>query len=96
MDSLQWAKGHHISPYGPIEVSWEKTREAYILEFDIPENTSASVFIPAKAEIDITESDRESSKTLQDAYGISFIGMENGNAVLNVGSGHYKFVSKHE
>ena len=96
MDSLQWAKGHHISPYGSIEVSWEKTKDAYILEFDIPENTSASVFIPAKAEIDIKESARESSKALQDAHGVSFIGMENGNAVLNVGSGHYKFVSKHE
>jgi alpha-L-rhamnosidase len=96
LDSLQWAKGHHISPYGSIEVSWEKTKDSYILEIDIPENTSASVIIPARSENDITENARESGKALQDARGVSFIGMENGNAVLNVGSGHYKFVTKHE
>jgi len=96
MDSLRWAKGYHISPYGPIEVSWEKTREACTLEIDIPENTSASVFIPAKAEINITENAGEGGKALKDAHGVRFKGMENGSAVLNVGSGHYKFVSKQE
>jgi len=46
IDSLQWARGYHITPYGPIEVSWRKTRESFTLEVDIPENTSATVFMP--------------------------------------------------
>ncbi len=46
IDSLQWARGYHISPYGPIEVSWKKTKESFTLEVDIPENTSATVIMP--------------------------------------------------
>lgn len=94
IDSLQWAKGYHISPYGKIEVSWEKTKETFTLEIDIPENTSATVFMPAKAETDITESTQKGGKTLQDVPGVTFIRMENEKAVLSVGSGHYAFVSK--
>ncbi len=48
IDSLQWAKGYHISPYGPIEVSWKKTKESFTLEIDIPENTSATVIMPGR------------------------------------------------
>jgi len=96
IDSLQWAKGHHISPYGRIEVSWKKTKGSITLEVDIPENTSASVFIPAKEEADITESTVQGNKPLEEVHGVTFLGMENGSAVLRVGSGHYTFVSKYE
>jgi alpha-L-rhamnosidase len=96
IDSLQWARGYHISPYGKIEVSWENTKNSLTLEVDIPENTSASVFIPATSEADFKESTVEGGNQIQDVHGVTFIRMENGSAVLRVGSGHYTFVSNHK
>ncbi len=89
IDSLQWALGYHISPYGKIEVSWEKTEESFILEVDIPENTSATVFIPASSKTDITES----GISILDSKEIQLRGFENGQAEIEIGSGKYKFYS---
>lgn len=93
IDELMWAKGYHISPFGKIEVSWGKNRESYTLEIDIPENSSATVFIPAASEDDVTESGFGSGKSPGDVHGVSFLKMENGYAIFRLSSGHYKFVS---
>ena len=86
-DSLQWAKGHHISPYGKINVSWKKTDKIYSLELTIPDNTSATVFIPAKAKSDILEN----SKPVTSDEEIQLLGFKNNVAELRLGSGNYHF-----
>lgn len=88
-DSLQWAKGHHVSSYGNINVSWKKTDEIYSLELTVPDNTSATVFIPAKAESDIWEN----NKPISSFEEIELLRFENNIAVLRLGSGAYQFTS---
>ncbi len=89
IDSLQWAKGHHISSYGAIEVNWIKTKDSFTLEVKIPENTTASVFVPAKSKADI----KESNESIIHNQKIQLEGFENNCAELRMGSGHYKFYS---
>jgi len=87
IDSLQWSKGHHISPYGIVEISWIKSEDSYALEVNIPENTTATLFIPAKSEADIIEN----NMAITNSQEIKLLGIENYCAELRIGSGHYKF-----
>jgi alpha-L-rhamnosidase len=89
LDSLQWAEGYHVSPYGKITVSWAKTGESFKLEADIPENTSASVFIQAKSVNDITEN----GVNITENKDIRLVRFENNYAVLEIASGFYTFNS---
>ena len=86
-DSLQWAKGHHVSSYGKINVSWVKTDEDYLLELTVPHNTSSTVFIPARAVSDILEN----NKPIKSSGEIKLLGFENNIAELRLGSGAYQF-----
>jgi len=89
LDSLQWAKGYHVSPYGEISVSWTKTGESFNLEVDIPENTTASVFLQADSVDDITEN----GVNITENKDIRLIRFENNYAELEIGSGFYTFNS---
>ena len=86
-DSLQWAKGHHVSSYGKINVSWVKTDEDYLLELTVPHNTSSTLFIPARAVSDILEN----NKPIKSSGEIKLLGFENNIAELRLGSGAYHF-----
>jgi alpha-L-rhamnosidase len=86
-DSLQWAKGHHVSPYGNINVSWKKTDKIYSLELTVPDNTTATVFIPVKVGSDIWEN----NKPIASAKEIRLLGFKNNIAELKIGSGTYQF-----
>ncbi len=86
-DSLQWAKGHHVSSYGKINVSWLKTDEDYLLELTVPHNTSSTLFIPARAVSDILEN----NKPIKSSGEIKLLGFENNIAELRLGSGAYHF-----
>lgn len=89
IDSLQWAKGYHISPYGKISVSWVKTKDFFNLELEIPENTSATVILPFNTIDDITENEIK----ITDNKDIQLKSFENNIAELKIGSGYYKFKS---
>jgi alpha-L-rhamnosidase len=60
------------------------------LETTIPSNTSATVYLPAHAASDITESGRE----LNQSQGVKFLRMVGDRAILAVESGTYHFNSK--
>jgi alpha-L-rhamnosidase len=53
----------------------------------IPDNTSATVFIPAKAKSDILEN----SKSITSGEEIQLLGFKNNVAELRLGSGNYHF-----
>lgn len=89
VDSLKWAKGYHNSAYGKIEVSWQKSNEIYTLKLTIPENSTATVFIPAKSESDISENNIPVTRNNE----IELVSFENNRARLKIGSGRYKFQS---
>ena len=87
---VTWAKCAYKSIHGRIAVEWHKTDDKFSLNLTIPANTSATVFIPAKNARDVTESGAAARK----AKGVNFLRQEDGNAVFEVSSGNYQFVSE--
>jgi alpha-L-rhamnosidase len=86
---LTWVKCHHDSPYGRIVSNWKREGDKLIMEVTIPDNTTATVYVPAKAEAGVTESGTPTMK----AKGVQFLRMEHSAAVYAVGSGTYRFHS---
>ena len=87
---LKWVKGSYETVSGTISVEWKKENGSFALKISIPANTSATVYLPAKAEKLVTESGKRAVKS----KGIKFLRMEKDRAVYEVGSGEYNFVSK--
>jgi alpha-L-rhamnosidase len=86
---LTSARGAYESVYGKIVSDWRKEEDNIFRQhISIPVNTTATVYIPADSKWAVTESDQFAHL----AEGVRFVGMEEGNAVFNVGSGDYQFV----
>ena len=87
---LTSAKAGFESLYGHISSQWYLDNDDLHLKIEIPANTTATLYLPAR---DITGV-QESGKTPKKENGIAFIKMDNGRAVYKIGSGKYEFVSK--
>jgi alpha-L-rhamnosidase len=87
---LKWVKASYRSPYGVIASEWKKTGGNFEWELEIPANTTATAFVPAKSAEAVTEG----GKPVAQAGGIEFVNMEAGCAVFRVGSGKYSFASR--
>jgi alpha-L-rhamnosidase len=87
---ITFAKGELESMYGRIASSWRLEDSRFRLSVAVPANTTATVYIPAASEQDVTERGKPASQ----AEGVKFLRMENGAAVFEVGSGNYEFASK--
>jgi len=81
------AKASLESPYGLISSQWKKTGGSFRLTVEIPANTLASIWLPARQASVITESGHAVSKDSS----IIFDGYRDGRAVFEVGSGKYSF-----
>ncbi len=86
---LRSAKAYHKSMYGTIVSDWKMSEGEFRWGIEVPVNTAATVHIPAADAAAISES----GKPVADAKGVRLVGMENGRAVLEIGSGCYSFVS---
>ena len=84
---LTWVKCSYDSIHGSIVSNWKRDGTKLAMEVTIPSNTTATVYVPAKDEASVTESDTPASK----ANGIKYLRMENGAAVYAAGSGTYRF-----
>ncbi|MDD6210224.1 MAG: glycoside hydrolase family 78 protein [Bacteroidales bacterium] len=94
---LTFVKASTETLYGTIASEWEKHGNEFILTVNIPANTTAEVSMPATEQSTITESDKalvSNGKKAADAPSIQFIGMREGRAYFNVGSGTYTFTVK--
>jgi len=89
-DGLTWAKTSYDSINGKIATAWKREGKRLTLEVVVPANTTATVCIPARDEAGVTEQ----GGLLAKADGVKFLRMENQNAVLEVGSGTFKFASE--
>ena len=87
---LKWVKGSYKTVSGLISVEWEHNNGTFALTVIIPANTTATIYIPATKEKDVTESGKRTAKS----NGIKFLRIENDKAIYEVGSGEYKFLSK--
>ena len=81
---VTWVKASYESLRGEIEVKWQRTKNRFQLEVEIPANTTAVIVVPAA-----------SAAAVQAPRGATFLGWENGHARYATGSGEYKFVAKH-
>ena len=87
---LTFAEARTESLYGTISSRWEKTNGIVQMNVTIPVNSTATVYVPATYVKNVTENGVAISK----ADGVKFLKMEGANAVLQVQSGVYQFVSR--
>jgi hypothetical protein len=78
------------SPFGRIASQWRRAGDRLTLTATIPNNTTATVHVPAKEAAAVTES----GKPAAESAGVRFLRMENGAAVFAIGSGTYRFQSQ--
>jgi alpha-L-rhamnosidase len=98
---LTWARGSYDSAHGRIVSHWKMEGMTLTMEVTIPPNTTATVHVPvtpkpgeggpANSDSVVTESGRPAAE----APGVTFLRMEKDAAVYEVGSGTYRFASKH-
>lgn len=86
---LEHASAGYESPYGTIKCEWRKNGENIEMDVEIPVNASATIYIPADNQDQVTES----GKPLTDLPELQVAGQENGRIKVKAGSGRYSFKS---
>jgi hypothetical protein len=87
---LTWVKASYDSTHGRIASDWEKNGGAFTLHLEVPVNTTATVYLPARNAGAVTEGGRLASE----AACVHFLRQENDKVIYEVNSGKYEFVSK--
>ncbi len=87
--SLTQAEGQLKTYYGNIRSSWQLQNGQLTLDVEIPANTTASVFVPAKN----SDSIQEGGQTLNARKEIRQVSSGNGFTELELGSGKYHFTA---
>jgi|YelNatPaOPRAMG01_1025707.scaffolds.fasta_scaffold09217_4 alpha-L-rhamnosidase len=88
--NLKFVEASYLSMYGPIKSDWNLKGKVFSWHIDIPSNTTATIYIPAKKESDVMEGGTVASR----ASGVKFVKLEDGRAIYRINSGSYHFVSK--
>lgn len=86
---LTWAQGSYNSIQGPIASAWQFTNNTLTLNVTIPANTTAEIHVPTTNAAAITEGGVAAGSS----PGVTYVGVSNGAAIYNVGSGAYIFSS---
>lgn len=73
--------------YGKVSNSWKIENDKFIMDVEIPANTTAAIYLPAENAGSITEN----GKPVTSVTGIKIAGTDNGYVIVNVGSGSYHF-----
>jgi len=84
---LDFVEASYHSIQGLIKSHWRKEGRSFSWMLTIPTNTKATVYMPALAVNNITES----GKNVSSASGVRFLRKEGDFVVLEVGSGDYAF-----
>ncbi len=85
--NLNYANADLETGYGKLSIHWKIADGKFIMDIEIPVNTSASIYIPAGSAENITENE----KMLSQQKEITVSGKGNGYVVLQTGSGTYHF-----
>jgi len=88
--NLNYANADLKTYYGTISSHWKLDNDKLQLDVEIPANTKATIYLPAKA----IESIRESGKALSASAEIQVRGKENDYVITETGSGTYHFIIK--
>ncbi len=87
---LTFASADYNSINGKISSHWKLVDGDLHLNIEIPGNSTATVYIPATSQSEITEG----GKGIAKISGIEFIKTEGNRVVCKIGSGKYSFISK--
>lgn len=90
VSDLSWVKGEYQSVYGTIKSEWKHEKDNFILNVEIPANTTADISLPGINVNSITES----GKPVVNRKDIYSIKTEKGKATVHVGSGNFSFSMK--
>ena len=82
---LEFVRARHESPFGPIASEWTRKGDGFAWDVEIPANTKATVHVPTSDAASV----REGGKAL----GTNPV-VAGGYAVIELGSGRYRFESK--
>ena len=99
---LTWVKAGFNSIRGKIKSEWNRDNGNFILKVTIPPSATATVFVPAKPETEVTESGRliagqikpPMRRPAQKSPGVKFLRREDNCAVFEIESGEYEFHSR--
>jgi hypothetical protein len=86
---LTSAQGFYNSIQGGISNAWTYTNNVFSMTVTIPPNTTAQICVPTTNASAITESGLAATNS----PGVSYVGISNGAAIYDVGSGSYVFSS---
>lgn len=89
IEDLDYVNASYHSLHGLIKSSWKKDGQQFSWNISVPGNSKAIVHIPAGSKNELTEG----GKKLSRVEGVKFLRMEDGRAVLEVGSGDYSFAA---
>jgi alpha-L-rhamnosidase len=81
------ARASHESIYGPVSSGWEIKDGRFVLEVEVPPNSSATVHLPSAKLEEVTESGIQASA----AAGITRSVQQGATAIVDIGSGKYSF-----
>lgn len=87
---LTYVNGSHDSVYGTIACKWQREGDHVTMDVTIPANSTATVCVPARAASEVTVN----GQTIEEAAHVSFLHMDRDRAVLQVGSGTYRFTRR--
>ncbi|WP_339924753.1 family 78 glycoside hydrolase catalytic domain [uncultured Cyclobacterium sp.] len=88
-NAINYVAASHQSIHGKITSSWKKEKGKLLMEVSIPVNTQATVYIPAKNELEVTLDDIR----LDQHQDIQLGHFYKGKQAVKLGSGTYHFTS---
>ncbi|WP_431200801.1 alpha-L-rhamnosidase C-terminal domain-containing protein [Mucilaginibacter sp. P19] len=88
---LDRVNASYQTAYGLVKSSYNNTTSSFNWHVAIPPNSSALVYVPAKAMDEVTEG----GKKISIIKYIKPVKIENGKVVLSIGSGDYDFEVKY-
>lgn len=84
---LDWVKSSYRSVRGKIVSNWSRQGKRLRFEVEVPINTRAHVFLPARSLAAV----KEGGKPVTDTEGVHGVGIRGDMVELNLGSGQYAF-----
>jgi hypothetical protein len=87
---INYVKANYETFYGTVSSLWYKEGNNFSLDVQVPANTTALVYLPAKKGVAISEG----KKGINGSKDIKLLRFEKDRAVIRVGSGRYQFEVK--
>ncbi len=87
---LSYVNGSHDSVYGTIESNWKRDGDSIIMTVKIPANSTATVYLPAQADTDVTVN----GLPIKKAEHVKYRRIEKDRAIVDLRAGRYEFLCR--